>query len=106
MAIEALSAESCEITISKAEVRHLIAETNRKGGISCKAFRTLYTGVDDLPPVTPQPQMGWWIEHEHNGIAYIECSKCSVWFLRAYLTRNSYCPNCGAKMGWQEARAE
>ena len=41
---------------------------------------------------------GHWITHKHNGIEYMECSECSTWFLRLYLTRNSYCPNCGAKM--------
>ena len=41
---------------------------------------------------------GHWIEHKCNGMSYIECSKCSTWFLRMYLTRNSYCPNCGYQM--------
>lgn len=54
--------------------------------------------IEQLPPVTPQPKIGRWIEHIHNGMHYIECPKCSSWFLRMYLTRNSYCPNCGAKM--------
>lgn len=44
------------------------------------------------------PKTGHWIEHEHNGIAHIECSKCLSWFLRSHLLRNSYCPNCGAEM--------
>ena len=41
---------------------------------------------------------GHWIEHEQNGIAHIECSECLTWFLRCHLLRNSFCPNCGAKM--------
>jgi len=45
-----------------------------------------------------ESKTGHWIDHKHNGMAYIECSKCSSWFLRMYLTRNSYCPNCGVKM--------
>ena len=45
-----------------------------------------------------EPKTGHWIEHEHNGILHIECSECLSWFLRAHLPRNSYCPNCGAKM--------
>ena len=57
-------------------------------------FRKIY----ELPPVNPQPKTEHWIEHKINGMAYIECSKCSSWFLRMYLTRNSYCPNCGAWM--------
>lgn len=51
-----------------------------------------------LPPVNPQAKTGHWIEHERNGIAHIECSECSSWFLRSHLVRNSYCPNCGTKM--------
>lgn len=49
-----------------------------------------------------EPKTGYWIEHEHNGIAYIECSECSTWFLRAHLIRNTYCPNCGKKMEREE----
>lgn len=42
---------------------------------------------------------GHWIDHYHEGIHHIECSECSTWFLRSNLVRNSFCPNCGAKMG-------
>lgn len=45
-----------------------------------------------------EPRKGHWIEHEQNGIAHIECSECLTWFLRCHFTRNSFCPNCGAKM--------
>lgn len=45
-----------------------------------------------------EPKTGHWIEHEQNGIAHIECSECLTWFLRCHLTRNSFCPNCGATM--------
>lgn len=42
-------------------------------------------------------EVGYWIEHTCNGMHYIECSKCSSWYLRMYLTRNNYCPNCGTR---------
>ena len=45
-----------------------------------------------------EPKTGHWIEHEQNGISHIECSECLTWFLRCHLLRNSFCPNCGAKM--------
>lgn len=45
-----------------------------------------------------ETRTGYWIKHEHNGIERIECSECSSWFLKAHLIRNSYCPNCRAKM--------
>lgn len=54
--------------------------------------------MNALQESTPQPKTGHWIEHKNNGMTYIECSECSSWFLRMYLTRNSYCPNCGTKM--------
>ena len=45
-----------------------------------------------------EQKTGHWIEHERNGITHIECSECSSWFLRSHLVRNSFCPNCGARM--------
>ena len=52
------------------------------------------------------PNTGHWIEHEQNAIAHIECSECSSWFLRLHLLRNSYCPNCGARMVAQQESEE
>ena len=51
-----------------------------------------------LPSVSVAEKTGHWIEHEHNGIGHIECSECQSWFLMAHLLKNSYCPNCGARM--------
>lgn len=47
-----------------------------------------------------EQKTGQWIEHKSNGMDYLECSKCSTWFLRMHLTRNSYCPNCGSRNHW------
>lgn len=44
------------------------------------------------------PKMGQWIEHNHKGLTYMECSNCGDWFLLGGLTRLGYCTNCGAKM--------
>ncbi len=42
---------------------------------------------------------GHWIVHEKPyGIRYLECPYCNIWYLNEHLIRNSYCPNCGAKM--------
>jgi len=70
--------------------------------IDCENTIYVFNAIKNLPSVTPQPEVGYWIEHIHNGIHYIECPKCSSWFLRMYLTRNSYCPNCGSKNGGTE----
>ena len=60
-----------------------------------------------FPPVVEAIQMGIdalsrpegeWIIHQNNGIESLECPFCKSWYLHEYLTRNSFCPNCGAKM--------
>lgn len=48
--------------------------------------------IKSIPAATPKK--GRWIEHP----MHIECDQCRVWFLKKHLIRNSYCPNCGAKM--------
>lgn len=51
---------------------------------------------DDVAPVIHAK----WIRHHAKfgeGGDHRECSKCNVWFIWD-MPRNSYCPNCGAKM--------
>ena len=42
-----------------------------------------------------------WIYHKQNIFTgyneYRECSNCNIWF-EWEMPRNTYCPNCGAKM--------
>lgn len=90
--------EPCEDAISRQAAIDALTKTS---GIRGDALKSLY----DLPSVSTE-KTGWWIEHEHDGISHIECSGCSTWFLRMYLTRNSYCPNCGRKMLSQPYKAE
>lgn len=41
---------------------------------------------------------GEWIKHENpEGVFSRECSECKCWFPWD-MPRNSFCPNCGAKM--------
>jgi len=40
-----------------------------------------------------EPKTGHWIMHDYHR----ECSTCKV-RLPKHMMRNSYCPNCGAKM--------
>lgn len=40
-----------------------------------------------------QEKRGYWIMHDRHR----ECSNCKVWLIKD-MPRNSYCPNCGAKM--------
>lgn len=50
-------------------------------------------------PVELKAKTGHWIVHEKpHGIRSLECPYCNIWYLNEHLIRNSYCPNCGAKM--------
>ncbi|MBQ1294362.1 MAG: hypothetical protein IIY21_10010 [Clostridiales bacterium] len=52
-----------------------------------------------IKALSQEPKTGKWIVHEKpHGIRYLECSYCNIWYLNEHLIRNSYCPNCGAKM--------
>ena len=58
--------------------------------------RTLEEYISDtLPPVTPQPKMGRWIEER----TYIECSNChDIWHYEENQTeRFKFCPTCGGR---------
>jgi len=96
IAIKALDQEPCADAISRQAVLDEISDYNNDLDYTTTE---LYDRIKRMSSVNPQePRAGHWIEHKHNGLDYIECSKCSTWFLRMYLTRNSYCPNCGCQM--------
>jgi len=90
---------TCGDAISRADARHLIAETNRKslGYISTKVFKILYDGIDKLPSVTPQQKMGKWVDDK--------CSVCGKgienlidspkWYINE---EPNFCPFCGIRM--------
>ena len=62
-------------------------------------IRHEWQSTKDLPSVQPKPKTGHWIVHEKpHGIKYLECPYCNIWYLNDHLIRNSYCPNCGARM--------
>lgn len=92
--LEALEQEPCEDAISRQAVLDYLTATGLK---KFDFILDVRDKIKNLPPVTPKPNTGHWIKHEHNGIGYIECSECLCWFLESELLRNSYCPNCGAK---------
>ena len=101
--IKALEQEPCEDCISREKLDKALYERfheeDSPNNITDVRLGAVRNFVREFPPANPQePKTGHWIEHKNNGMSYIECSECSCWFLRMYLTRNSYCPNCGTKM--------
>lgn len=106
-AIETLSAdeyEECDDCISRQAALDKASYMETEEGWSGRTVDV--KDIEALPPVIPKQKMGHWIEHNQYGIVHLECSECSVWFLRAYMIRNSYCPNCGKKMEAEPYKAE
>lgn len=96
-AIKALEQEPCKDAISRQAV------LDKKKLVELEDGQSFYCispeDVETLQPVTPQPKSGEWIVHEKPyGIRYLECPYCNIWYLNEHLIRNSFCPNCGAKM--------
>lgn len=87
--------EPCEDAIRRDAVKELI-----KCGESTDTYddvEQVCKWIDALPSVTQKS--GEWIVHEKpHGIRYLECPYCNIWYLNEHLIRNSYCPNCGARM--------
>jgi DNA-directed RNA polymerase subunit RPC12/RpoP len=68
--------------------------------------------IKSMPPVTPQPKTGHWIDDNENeidaqyGRHLYKCSECNEYadmFVGGTedwwdLEKPNYCPNCGAKM--------
>lgn len=89
MAIEALSAETCEDCISRVEALRNLAFTDSKDEV--------YRMIQELSSVTPKPKTGHWVDGH--------CSECGC-DVPAYIIDwkwqkdmdAKYCPNCGIKM--------
>jgi hypothetical protein len=108
-AIKALEQQPCEDSISRQAVMDAIEDDNRNGHYSCFASNNdaqcFKDVIRSLPSVTQKS--GKWIVHEKPyGIRYLECPYCNIWYLNEHLIRNSYCPNCGAKMVEPQERSE
>lgn len=129
MAIESLKQESCEDCISRQAATKAICEDGTwlesQGCTEITMVERKQRDADilgDLPPVTPRPKVGYWIEDAQTyyeelnkrGLGVdeytpyfvddIACSEC----LAKYSVLDNetqffkYCPNCGAKMEVEE----
>ena len=93
MAIEALQKEPCEDAISRQAVL-AIAGDSCLDLDSYEDTREFCDEIKALPPVTPHPKMGRWIEHFDESGKWYECDQCHTDWGGSV----NYCPNCGAKM--------
>ena len=98
MAMKALEQQPCEDAISRQAVISTIYD-NKSDFKNDFAQGFFADRINDLPPVTPQPKIGRWIEHPHEAgenweFSRYECSECHVWAD----DDSDYCPNCGVKM--------
>lgn len=93
--------------ISRADARSLICKIDIKHhmfGMSRKAFKDLYNGMDELPSVTPQPKHGIWQQinkNEVNVIPEYKCSECGAEY-KGFGFDFDYCPRCGCAMEEEE----
>lgn len=93
MAIKALEQEPCEDCISRQAVLNEIPVLWNSNGDKDYCMESLRDFVAELPPVTPQPKTGHWIDREVYDADRWECSECG----RTEQYKENYCPNCGAR---------
>jgi hypothetical protein len=59
--------------------------------------------IENLPPVTPQPKTGHWIDIMVGDMPAQACDQCNTFYPLAYTGGgHKYCPNCGIKMESEE----
>ena len=94
VAIKALEQEPCEDCISRESV-FAIAGDSCLDLNSYEDTKEFCDEIKDLPPVTPQPKTGGWIEHFDESGKWYECDQCHT----DWGGPVNYCPNCGCAMG-------
>ena len=113
IAIEALEQQSCEDCISRADVEQTVEDNilcythsdrpiDQDPDTDCHmairiALRMLRKDLRKLPPVTPQPKVGHWVDN------HTTCDKCGWQMIDDVMESPNivffnYCPACGARM--------
>lgn len=112
MAIEALKAEPCEDAVSRqAALNALYALCDTGETFKDNPWRdnphidAVIETIEQLPPVTPKPRTGRWVEIGDEPYDTWECDNCGFVIDGSgcidpdeYRDIYKYCPNCGAKM--------
>lgn len=87
--------QQSEDCVSRADVRHLIAESFEKNllGMTNKMFETLYKGIDELPPVTPTQSTCKNCEYMKKDKFGHHCCKCHWCVMDSYkdMIEHFYC---------------
>ena len=112
IAVKVLEQEPCEDAISRQEVLSMQYRIDDSVTLSTRDVVNV-DDIEDLPPVTPQPRTGHWVEENINEWSRkVFCSECGcappfehissgdVYSTSGYGVSNKtkYCPNCGARM--------
>lgn len=93
-AIEVLEQEPCEDCVS----RQTVKEQMIKYGFLAPDMTVTEFVEDELPPVTPKPKTGKWIEitTPRGTVIALRCSVCEK--SPKHAIRSDFCPHCGADM--------
>lgn len=95
--IKALEQEPCEDCVSRQAVLDATVKRNSIWNkITNSKGENLEEIISQLPPVTPHPKTGHWIDRSWDDVTdeNVECSACGKW----RWGKTNYCPNCGCRM--------
>lgn len=99
--IEALEQEPCEDCVSRQAVIDAAIDGADKwdGGFNREREKCIREEIDKLPPVSPQPKMGHWIDIMVGDMPAQRCDRCNTFYPLAYTGGgHKFCPNCGTRM--------
>jgi len=92
-----LDQQPCNDAISRQAAKLKVARVTWEDGDSCYDFHDKCVDcLDDVPPVTPQPETGHWINIDAT---HSKCDRCGAIFeIASENGEANYCSNCGVKM--------